>query len=72
MPLQKSITGVRHALLRIPQQRALLVVLRIPQQRAPLVPCGSDRSQSMPQSMTQRMIPILTEPSKTHYYRIPN
>jgi hypothetical protein len=40
MPLQRSTTGVCHALLRIPQQRA------------PLTPCGLGRSQSMSQNMS--------------------
>jgi hypothetical protein len=66
MLLQRSTTGVCHALLWIPQQRAPLVVLRIPQQRVTLSPCGSGRSQNMSQSMTQRMMTILTQPSKTH------
>jgi hypothetical protein len=44
MSLQRPTTGVCHALLRIPQQRAPLAVLRFSQQRAPLAPCGSGRS----------------------------
>jgi hypothetical protein len=47
MPLQMSTIRVCHALLQIPQQRALLAMPRISQQRAPLAPCGSARSQSM-------------------------
>jgi hypothetical protein len=34
--------------------------------KAPLAPCGSVISQSMSQSMTQRVLPIPTQPSKTH------
>jgi hypothetical protein len=35
--------------------------------KAPLALCGSDVSQSMSQSMTQRMMSIPTQPSKTRY-----
>jgi hypothetical protein len=41
MPLQRSTTEVRHALLWISQERASLAVLRISQQRAPLTPCSN-------------------------------
>jgi hypothetical protein len=34
--------------------------------KAPPAPCGSDISQSMSQSMTQRMMAIPTQQSKTH------
>jgi hypothetical protein len=40
MPLQRSTTGVCHALLQFSEQTAPLAVLRFPEQMTPLAPVG--------------------------------
>jgi hypothetical protein len=64
--LQRSTTGVCHALLWFPEQRIPLLVLWFPAQTSPLVPCDSGSSQSMSQRLITKYGAIPTQPSTMH------
>jgi hypothetical protein len=72
MLLQRSTTGVRHALLRFLNQRSLLAVVRVPAETSPLASCGLGRSQSLSQSISKSMMSFPLNRAQHTSYSIPN
>jgi hypothetical protein len=64
--LQRSTTGVCHALLRFPDKQPHLQCWGFPHKVAPFAPCGSGSSHRMSQRLITKIGAIPTQPSMTH------
>jgi hypothetical protein len=66
MPLQRFTTGVCHALLQFPKQMVPACSAKVSRTNDPSWTLWFRQITKYATCMTQRMMPILTQPSKTH------